>query len=91
MSPRALFMAGPPEGRVSWRSAVPARAAGFRLWPQAALAIEMCQRAAEIAGPILPGSYRSAKPPGCSPSKSSEWQMLKQLRPPLNPNEKPAV
>ena len=27
MSPRALFMAGPPEGRVSWRGAVLARAA----------------------------------------------------------------
>ncbi len=28
------------------------------LWRQAALAVEMCQRAAEIAGPVLPGSYR---------------------------------
>jgi prevent-host-death family protein len=28
------------------------------LWRQAALAVELCQRAAEITGPELPGSYR---------------------------------
>jgi prevent-host-death family protein len=28
------------------------------LWMQAALAVELCQRAAEITGPELPGSYR---------------------------------
>jgi hypothetical protein len=30
------------------------------LWRQAALAVELCQRAAELAGPALPGSYRPA-------------------------------
>lgn len=28
------------------------------LWRHAALAVELCQRAAEIAGQVLPGSYR---------------------------------
>jgi prevent-host-death family protein len=28
------------------------------LWRQAALAVELCQRAAEIMGRVLPGSYR---------------------------------
>lgn len=28
------------------------------LWRQAALAVELCQRAAEMAGQVLPGSYR---------------------------------
>jgi prevent-host-death family protein len=28
------------------------------LWRNTALAVELCQRAAEIAGPALPGSYR---------------------------------
>jgi prevent-host-death family protein len=28
------------------------------LWRQAALAVELCQRAAEITGRVLPGSYR---------------------------------
>jgi hypothetical protein len=28
------------------------------LWRQASLAVELCQRAAEMAGPTLPGSYR---------------------------------
>jgi hypothetical protein len=28
------------------------------LWQQAALAVELCQRAAEITGQVLPGSYR---------------------------------
>ena len=28
------------------------------LWRQAALAVELCQRAAKITGPELPGSYR---------------------------------
>jgi prevent-host-death family protein len=28
------------------------------LWRQAALAVELCQRAAEITGQVLPGSYR---------------------------------
>lgn len=33
--------------------------AGYRmLWRQAALAVELCQRAAEITGQVLPGSYR---------------------------------
>jgi hypothetical protein len=45
----------PPPGR-----SPPGRpAAGYpMLWRQAALALELCQRAAEIAGQILPRSYR---------------------------------
>jgi hypothetical protein len=42
--------------------AVAAEAAGKvgypMLWRQAALAVELCQRAAEMAGEVLPGSYR---------------------------------
>lgn len=28
------------------------------LWRQASLAVELCQRVAELTGPVLPGSYR---------------------------------
>jgi prevent-host-death family protein len=34
------------------------------LWRQAALAVELCQRAAEITGPELPGSYRPGSQAG---------------------------
>lgn len=34
------------------------------LWRQAALAVELCQRAAEITGPVLPGSYRPGSQAG---------------------------
>jgi prevent-host-death family protein len=34
------------------------------LWRQAALAVELCQRAAEITGPELPGSYRPGSQSG---------------------------
>jgi prevent-host-death family protein len=36
----------------------PGRTGYPMLWRQAALAVELCQRAAEIAGQVLPGSYR---------------------------------
>jgi prevent-host-death family protein len=41
------------------------------LWRQAALAVELCQRAAEIAGQVLPGSYRPGGQ-GRSPSAGQE-------------------
>jgi prevent-host-death family protein len=44
------------------------------LWRNAALAVELCQRAAEISGPALPGSYR----PG-----SRAWRP-RQRRPPVS-------
>jgi prevent-host-death family protein len=34
------------------------------LWRQAALAVELCQRAAEMTGPELPGSYRPGSQAG---------------------------
>jgi prevent-host-death family protein len=34
------------------------------LWRQASLAVELCQRVAEITGPALPGSYRPGTEPG---------------------------
>jgi prevent-host-death family protein len=34
------------------------------LWRQAALAVELCQRVAEITGPQLPGSYRPGSQAG---------------------------
>ena len=34
------------------------------LWRHAALAVELCQRAAEITGRVLPGSYRPGGRPG---------------------------
>jgi len=42
-----------------------ARKAGYpTLWRQAALAFELCQRAAEVTGPELPGSYRPGSQAG---------------------------
>ncbi len=42
-----------------------ARKAGYpTLWRQAALAVELCQRAAEVTGPELPGSYRPGSQAG---------------------------
>ncbi len=53
---------GDPDRTLAAARAVAAGAAGSvgypMLWRQAALAVELCQRAAEIAGPVLPGSYR---------------------------------
>jgi hypothetical protein len=43
-------------GRSSPKSA--GKAGYPMLWRQAALAVELCQRAAEITGQVLPGSYR---------------------------------
>jgi prevent-host-death family protein len=37
------------------------------LWRQAALAVELCQRAAEITGQELPGSYRPGSRAGSAP------------------------
>jgi prevent-host-death family protein len=39
------------------------------LWRQAALAVELCQRAAEITGQVLPGSYRPGSREG-----SAAWR-----------------
>jgi hypothetical protein len=39
------------------------------LWRQAALAVELCQRAAEITGPELPGSYRPGSQAGSAPRR----------------------
>jgi prevent-host-death family protein len=36
------------------------------LWRQAALAVELCQRAAEITGQVLPGSYRPGSRAGAA-------------------------
>jgi prevent-host-death family protein len=55
---------GSPDRALAAARAVAAEAAakgkvGYpMLWRQAALAVELCQRAAEMAGPALPGSYR---------------------------------
>ena len=53
---------GSPDRALTAARAVAINAAdevGFpMLWRQAALAVELCQRAAEMAGPVLPGSYR---------------------------------
>ena len=53
---------GSPDRALAAARAVAAGAAGSvgypMLWRQAALAVELCQRAAEIAGDVLPGSYR---------------------------------
>lgn len=53
---------GSPDRALAAARAVAAEAAGSTgypmLWRQAALAVELCQRAAEIAGQVLPGSYR---------------------------------
>ena len=53
---------GSPDRALAAAQAVAAGAVGSTgypmLWRQAALAVEMCQRAAEIAGQVLPGSYR---------------------------------
>jgi hypothetical protein len=53
---------GSPDRALAAARAVAVQAAdsvGYpMLWRQAALAVELCQRAAEIAGTVLPGSYR---------------------------------
>jgi prevent-host-death family protein len=55
-------LGGSPDRALAAARAVAARAAGSTgypmLWRQAALAVELCQRAAEIAGQVLLGSYR---------------------------------
>lgn len=55
------FGGDPGRARAAAR-AVAASAAGKigypMLWRQAALAVELCQRAVEITGQVLPGSYR---------------------------------
>jgi prevent-host-death family protein len=69
---------GSPDRALAAAQAVAADAAGKTgyptLWRNAALAVELCQRAAEIAGPALPGSYR----PG-----SRAWRP-RQRRPPVS-------
>ncbi len=51
-----------PDRTLAAARAVAAKAAGSvgypMLWRQAALAVELCQRAVEITGQVLPGSYR---------------------------------
>jgi prevent-host-death family protein len=47
----------------------PGKAGCPMLWRQAALAVELCQRAAEITGPELPGSYR----PGSRAPGGARW------------------
>jgi prevent-host-death family protein len=53
---------GSPDRTLAAARAIAAKASGSvgypMLWRQAALAVELCQRAAEIAGDVLPGSYR---------------------------------
>ena len=53
---------GSPDRALAAARAVATNAVGSvgypMLWRQAALAVELCQRAAEIAGNVLPGSYR---------------------------------
>ena len=53
---------GSPDRALAAARAVAAGVAGKvgypMLWRQAALAVELCQRAAEMAGEVLPGSYR---------------------------------
>lgn len=53
---------GDPDRILAAARAVAAGAAGSvgypMLWRQAALAVELCQRAAEMTGQVLPGSYR---------------------------------
>jgi len=53
---------GSPDRALAAARAAAAKAPGKvgypMLWRQAALAVELCQRAAEMAGPALPGSYR---------------------------------
>lgn len=53
---------GDPDRALAAAKAVAAKAAGKvgypMLWRQAALAVELCERAAEMTGVVLPGSYR---------------------------------
>jgi prevent-host-death family protein len=53
---------GSPDRALAAAQAAAAAAAGKAgypaLWRNAALAVELCQRAAEMTGTILPGSYR---------------------------------
>ena len=55
-------LGGSPDRALAAARAVAAESAGKvgypMLWRQAALAVELCQRAAEITGQVLPGSYR---------------------------------
>ena len=53
---------GDPDRALAAARAVAAEAAGKvgypTLWRQASLAVELCQRAAEMTGKVLPGSFR---------------------------------
>ncbi len=55
-------LGGSPDRALAAARAVAAGAVGSTgypmLWRQAALAVELCQRAGEITGQVLPGSYR---------------------------------
>jgi hypothetical protein len=55
-------LGGSPDRALAAARAVAVGAAGSTgypmLWRQAALAVELCQRAAEITGQVLPGSYQ---------------------------------
>jgi len=55
-------LAGSADRALAAARAVVAESAGKAgyptLWQQAALAVELCQRAVEITGRVLPGSYR---------------------------------
>jgi prevent-host-death family protein len=55
-------LGGSPDRTLAAARAVAAGSVGKTgypmLWRQAALAVELCQRAAEITGQVLPGSYR---------------------------------
>ncbi len=57
-----LELAGSADRALAAARAVVAESAGKAgyptLWQQAALAVELCQRAVEITGRVLPGSYR---------------------------------
>ena len=57
---------GSPDRALAAAKAVAAGAAGIvgypMLWRQAALAVELCQRAAEMAGEVLPGSLPARQP-----------------------------
>jgi prevent-host-death family protein len=61
-------LGGGPDRALAAARAVAADAVGSTgypmLWRQAALAVELCQRAAELAGQVLPGSYRPGRRAG---------------------------
>ena len=64
---------GDPDRALAAARAVAAEAAGKvgypTLWRQASLAVELCQRAAEMTGKVLPGSF----PPGSRASTARQW------------------